>query len=134
MHVLLKPCENEWAFVRVLSFGQNNTIGMLNSLDITSKQTDAIPRSAHSIAPPLVTKICIGYLSLLSSAQVRKDKPICLRLHVHEIRPARGLALENTGRMIAATMARKTMPMRSSSTVKARGFVTEPLMVSRACL
>src|SRR6266567_4163449 len=109
----------ELAFVRPASAGQSSTLGVLNSLDMTWKWTDAIPLSTHSIAPPLMMETRVGYLPPLSSAQVRKARPICFRLHVQHIRDRLAPCLATAGTTSAAKMPRQAMTMSSSITVKA---------------
>src|SRR2546422_9981726 len=70
------------ASIRLISFsrGQNKILGVLSSLDITTKCMKAMPAPISSMVPPLVAETCIGYLSPLSKAQVRKDIPTCFKL------------------------------------------------------
>src|SRR5262249_21136888 len=62
----------------------------------------------------------MGYESLLSSAQVRKATPICLRLLTQLIRWARALARARAGSNIAANIAMIAITTSNSMRVKAR--------------
>ena len=54
-----------------VSAGQIRILGVFNSLDMTLKSGSDISGAASSIVPPFVTETRIGYLSSLSSAQIR---------------------------------------------------------------
>ena len=62
----------------------------------------------------------MGNLSPLSKAQVRKAKPICLRLLTQLMRWARALARASAGNSMAARMAMMAMTTNNSMRVKAR--------------
>src|SRR2546422_2817532 len=69
--------------------------------------------------PPADEGTLIGYWSPLSSAQVRKDRPICLRLLVQLMRWARALARASAGNNMAAKMAMMAMTTNNSIRVNA---------------
>src|SRR5690349_15901255 len=88
------------------SCGQTRILGVLSSLDITRKCTKAGPLFTSSNVPPFVIATCIGYLYWLSKAQVRKDKPSCLRLLTQVKPPERERARAKAGSMSKARTAR----------------------------
>src|SRR5439155_17418244 len=102
------------------SSGQIKSFGVLNSFDITWNTLNTVPVATVSIAPPFVIEICIGNLSPLSKAQVRKARPICLRLVTQLILGLLRPDLVSAVRTSAAKIRVIEITRRSSTNVKAR--------------
>src|SRR5690242_7848493 len=118
MFQLFSRMPKELPLVRPVSAGQRRILGVLNSFDITWKWTDAIPLLVSSIVPPFVTETWKGNWSLLSNVQVRKAKPICLRLFMQFIRHGGRRSAYIAGTNAATSKESTATMIKTSGTVR----------------